>query len=141
MFRRSCFIANVIILVASCSSDTWTEEYQKFGFEDGYSTQVGWDNGGEVVFTANASSKIFNKLTGPVTIYVYLDNELCSEVKESQFSSTTLVSTSCNLQLSPGLHELSVVLNTSQIPALNLTSGQDLEFNYFHGELTMKMYK
>ena len=121
-------------------SDTWTEGYLSPGFKRSHTTEVNFNHGGFVIFTANASSTKHKELQNKITLIVDLDGKVCSEVYKDKPTSNLLISTSCELELTPGPHKINVNINIENYDKNSLNDKLDFEFNELHGKVTMTMY-
>lgn len=121
-------------------SDTWTEGYLSAGFKRLHSTEINFKHGGFVIFTANATSTKYKELQKKIMLSVDLDGNVCSEVYKDKPTSELLISTSCELELSPGPHKINVNINIENYDKNALSDKLDYKFNEIHGKVTMTMY-
>lgn len=121
-------------------SETWTEGYGSPGFKRPHTTEINFEHGGFVIFTANASSTKYKELQNKITLSVNLDGSVCSEVYKDKPTSELLISTSCELELSPGPHKINVNINIENYDKNALSDKLDYEFNSIDGKVTMTMY-
>ena len=120
--------------------DTWTEGYGSPGFKSPHTTELNFKYGGFVIFTANASSTKYKELQNKITLTVDLDGSVCSEVYKDKPTSELLISTSCELELSPGPHRINVDINIENYDKNALSDKLDYEFNSIDGTVTRTMY-
>ena len=132
---KKTLLLSLLIFVTACSQDRWTEGFQYYGFKDGYKTNVLYKTGGYTKLEINVSSEIYKELTYPLTLNVYLNDNICSTKTLASSKKQLLLSATCEKYLGPGNHILKASL-VSPDNFKNISIDKDREHNHYHGSIT-----
>ena len=125
----------IFSLLFGCAEKEWTEGVSIGGFKRGLSTQVKYKMGGETTFNVKLESEIYNKLKYPITLTVYLNNEVCDISTINKPNSSIIVSAECSGTLGKGMHTYEAKV-TSINGMQYITEEDDLQYNRIEGSIT-----
>lgn len=125
----------LLILLFGCAEKEWTEGVSIGGFKRGLSTQVKYDVGGKTSFKAFLESEAYQKLEYPITITIFLNNEVCDTSITKEAESQILAEAECVGNLGKGLHTYEVRV-TSKNGLDYISSEDDLQYNRIEGSIT-----
>jgi len=124
-----------LILLIGCAEKEWTEGVSIGGFKRGLSTQVKYDIGGKTSFKASLESEVYQKLEYPITITIYLNNEICDTSETKEPESQIITEAECIEDLGKGLHTYEVKVSSKN--GLDYISNEnDLQYNRIEGSIT-----
>ncbi|WP_022945162.1 hypothetical protein [Pseudoalteromonas ruthenica] len=125
----------LLTLLIGCAEKEWTEGVSIGGLKRGLSTQVKYDIGGKTTFKAYLESEVYQKLVYPITITIYLNNEICDTSITKEPESQIITKAECTGDLGKGLHTYEV--KVTSINGLDYISNEDdLQYNRIEGPIT-----
>ncbi len=138
--KKSALITIFFLPLAGCENSNWTEKFDYYGFKDGYESKLKYDVGGYTKLSVNVSSEAFDRLAYPLTLKIWINENVCVTKSLSVPTSNLLISASCERNLGPGVHILKARLESPDNFS-NLSAEEDREFNHYHGSLTYILEK
>ena len=125
----------LLISLTGCADKEWTEGVSIGGFKRGLSTQVNYEIGGKTTFKAHLESEMYQKLEYPITISIYLNNEICDTSITKEPQSLIIAKAECIGDLGNGLHTYEV--KVTSVNGLDYISIEDdLQYNRIEGSIT-----
>ncbi|MDY6978064.1 MAG: hypothetical protein SVW51_18000 [Pseudomonadota bacterium] len=125
----------LLILLIGCAEKEWTEGVSIGGFKRGLSTKVKYDIGGKTSFKAFLESDVYQKLEYPITITIFLNNEVCDTSVTKEAKSQIFAEVECTGDLGAGLHTYEVKV-TSENGLEYISNEDDLQYNRIEGSIT-----
>lgn len=129
-----------MMFLSACTQSTWTEEFDYYGFKDGFKNSVVYKKGAYTKLVINVSSGIYKELTYPLTLNVHVNETICASETLDKPKQQQLLSATCEENLGPGKHTFKALL-ASPDNFNNVSIEKDREYNHYHGSITYTLEK